>query len=262
VSVRPAEAGRQRFFVAHMQKTAGTSLRERLRATFPDEQIYPNASDGPDPRVAAISVAHLRERWAVRGGQVRLLTGHFPVRTAELLGATFVTMTVLRHPVERTLSFLRHQAERRQRGATEDTPLVAIYEDPFRVEHMIRNHMVRMLSLAPEEMLEHDGVLTRVAYTKERLQRAKEALAGLDVFGLQESFEAFCDELSAHYGLELGEPVRSNTTERAEVPDGLAERIAEDNALDMELYEFACALYRERHPSDRTSIAGSGPLSP
>jgi hypothetical protein len=127
---------------------------------------------------------------------------------------------------------------------------------------MIRNHMVRMLSLAPEEMLAHDGVLTRVAYTKERLQRAKEALAGLDVFGLQESFEAFCDELSAHYGLELGEPVRSNTTERAEVPDGLAERIAEDNALDMELYEFACALYRERHPSDRTSIAGSGPLSP
>ena len=62
-------------------------------------------------------------------------------------------MTVLRHPVDRTLSFLRHQAERRQRGATEDTPLVEIYEDPFRFRHMIQNHMVRTLSLSPEEML-------------------------------------------------------------------------------------------------------------
>jgi Sulfotransferase family len=262
VSVRPADAEEPRFFVAHMQKTAGTTLRERLRATFPDEQIYPNASDGPDPRVAVISVAHLRERWAVRGDQIRLLSGHFPVRTAELLGVTFITMTVLRHPVERTLSFLRHQVERRQRGATEGTPLDAIYEDPFRFELMIQNHMVRMLSLAPEEMLQHDGVLTPVTYTEARLERAKEALAALDIFGLQECFEDFCDELSARYGLELGEPVRSNTTERAEVPEGLAERIAEDNALDMALYEYARALYYARHPSDRRSVAGSRPASP
>jgi Sulfotransferase family len=262
VSVRPEEAGEPRYFVSHMQKTAGTTLRDRLRTTFPDEQIYPNPSDGPDPRVAVISVAHLRERWAARGDEIRLLTGHFPVGTAELLGVPFITMTVLRHPVERTLSFLRHQAERRQRGATEDTPLVEIYEDPFRFRHMIQNHMVRMLSLAPEEMLEHDGVLTPVAYTEGRLQRAKEALAALDAFGLQECFEDFCDELSTRYGFELGEPVRSNTTERAAVPDGLAERIAEDNALDMALYEYARALYYARHPSDRRSVAGSGPVSP
>jgi hypothetical protein len=35
------------------------------------------------------------------------------------------------------------------------------------------------------------------------------------------------------------------------VPDGLADRIAEDNALDMELYDYACELYRER----RTALA-------
>ena len=235
-----------RFFVAHMQKTAGTALRDRLRATFPDEQIYPNRSDGPDPRISVISVAHLRARWAVRGGQIRLLTGHFPVRTVELLDAPFVTMTILRHPVERTLSFLRHQAERRQRGANEETPLVEIYDDPFRFEHMLQNHMVRTLSLSPDEMLEHDGVLTPVPYTPERLERAKEALAGLDLFGLQDHLEDFCDELADRYGLDVGESVRSNTTELVEVPDGLADRIAEDNALDKEFYEYACALYRER----------------
>ena len=247
--------GTTRYFVAHMQKTAGTALRDRLRASFPEEQIYPNGSDGPDPRVAVISVAHLRERWAARGDQIRLLTGHFPVRTTELLDAEFVTMTVLRHPVERTLSFLRHQAERRQRGATEDTPLVEIYEDPFRFEHMIRNHMTRTLSLSPDEMLAHDGVLTPVPYTPERLELAEEALAGLELFGLQDRFDEFCDELGVRYGLEVGGKLRSNTTEPTEVPPGLADRIAEDNALDMELYEFACTLYRERHGDGERTVA-------
>lgn len=238
----------QRFFVAHMQKTAGTTLRDRLRATFPDEQVYPNASDGPDPRISVISVKHLQERWAARGDDIRLLTGHFPVRVTELLGAPFVTLTVLRHPVERTLSFLRHQAERRQRGATEDTPLVEIYEDPFRFEAMIQNHMTRTLSLTPEEMVAGDGVLTRVPYTPERLEMAKEALAGLDTFGIQERLDDLCAELEARWGLDTGEPLRTNTTEPVEVPAGFADRIAEDNALDMELYEFGCRLYEERHP--------------
>jgi hypothetical protein len=246
---RPASGDEpRRFFIAHMQKTAGTSLRDRLRATYRDDEIYPNRTDGPDPRVAVISVQHLRDRWEARGQEIRLLTGHFPVRVVEFLHVPFVTMTVLRDPVERTLSFLRHQANRRQRGATEDTPLVEIYEDPFRFEAMIQNHMVRVLSLTPEEMLEGDGVLTRVAYTRERLEMAQEALLRLDLFGIQERFEHFCDQLAARYSLDLGEPLRTNTTEPADVPAGLAERIAQDNALDMELYDFACRRYQELYP--------------
>jgi hypothetical protein len=31
------------------------------------------------------------------------------------------------------------------------------------------------------------------------------------------------------------------------VPTGLTDRIAEDNALDMELYDYACRLYVVRH---------------
>jgi hypothetical protein len=248
VSAPRAEDVHRRYFVAHMQKTAGTTLRDRLRASFSEDQIYPNGSDGADPRISVISVSHLLERWNARGGHIRLLTGHFPVSTVELLGVPFVTMTILRHPVERTLSFLRHQVERHQRGATKDTPLVEIYQDPFRFRHMIQNHMVRTLSLSPEEMMGHDGVLTPVPYTRERLERAKEALAHLDLFGLQDRFDEFCDELGERYGLALTGPVRSNTTEPTTVPDGLADRIAKDNALDMELYSFAQDLYEERHP--------------
>lgn len=239
-----------RFFVAHMQKTAGTTLRDRLRSTFTEEQIYPNATDGPDARVAVISVSHLQGRWKERGEQIRLLTGHFPVRTPEVLDPPnqFVTMTVLRDPVDRILSFLRHQAQRNQRGATADTPLIEIYEDPFRFEAMIQNHMTRVLSITPEEFGPGDGVLTSVPYTPERLQMAKDALAGLDVFGLQHRLDDFCDDLSERYGLDTGEPMRSNTTEPTDVDPSFVDRIKEDNALDVELFEYACALYEERHP--------------
>lgn len=242
----PAVDPDARFFVAHMQKTAGTTLRDRLRATFPEDQIYPNGEDGPDPRVAVIAVSHLLERWKERGDRIRLLTGHFPVRTVELLDAPFVTITVLRDPVDRTLSFLRHQAARRQRGATEDTPLEEIYADPFRFEAMIQNHMTRMLSLSPDEFGPGDGVLTSVPYTRERLEMAKEALTRIDAFGLQSRLDELCQDLSDRYGLVVGPPVRSNTTEPGEVPEGLVERIREDNALDVELYDFACRLYEER----------------
>jgi hypothetical protein len=236
----------KRLFVAHMQKTAGTALRDRLRSSFDDHEIYPNSTDGPDGRIAVIALSRLQERWAVRGDEIRLLTGHFPVRTVELLDAPFVTVTVLRHPVERTLSFLRHQAARRQRGATEDTPLVEIYEDPFRFDAMIHNHMTRMLSLAPEEMGPGDGVLAKVPYTAERLDMAKHALAGLDLFGLQERFDEFCVELADRYGLDVGAPRRVNATKDAPAPPDLEERIANDNALDMELYDYACRLYEAR----------------
>ncbi len=238
------------YFVAHMQKTAGTTLRDRLRSTFPEERIYPNASDGPDARISVISVSHLQERWAARGDQIDLLTGHFPVRTTEILPSVrpWVTMTILRDPVERVLSFLRHQGDRRQRGATEDTPLLEIYEDPFRFEAMIHNHMTRTLSLAPDEFGPGDGVLTTVPYTPERLELAKEALAAMDTFGLQHRLDEFCVELEARYGLDCGEPRRSNTTEPRDDDQALRDRIAEDNALDVELYQYACRLYEERHP--------------
>jgi hypothetical protein len=238
----------QRFFIAHMQKTAGTTVRDRLRSSFSDDQIYPNVSDGPRILHAVISVRHLQERWAVRGDEIRLLTGHFPLRTVEVLDAPFVRLTVLRDPVERTLSFLRHQAERRQRGAREATPLDEIYADPFRFNAMIHNHMVRVLSLAPDEWGPGDGVPTTVPYTRERLEMAKEALAGIEMFGLQHRLDEFCDELADRYGLAVGDPVHSNTTDPVETPAGLAERIAEDNALDMELYDYACKLYEVRQP--------------
>jgi hypothetical protein len=77
--------------------------------------------------------------------------------------------------------------------------------------------------------------------------------------GLQEHFEDFCDELTARFGWRLGAPERVNATAEVEVSDSLRTRIAEDNALDVELYEFAKRLVRDaRRTDERREAAGVG----
>jgi hypothetical protein len=224
----------ERFFFVHLQKTAGTSLYLRLVDRLAPELIYPNETDGPTiPSV--ISVEHLLARWAARREEIRIVTGHFPLCTAELLGERFTTFTILRDPVERTLSYLRHH--RKEEPGAQDLTLEEIYEDPLRFDGLVHNHMVKMLSLDRTEMT--DGALTHVEFTPERLQRAKDRLAGLDAVGLQERYEEFWIHIRRRYKWPLGRPAHANRTEPTDVPDSFRRRIADDNADDIALYEYA-----------------------
>lgn len=235
-----------RYFLVHLQKTAGTSLRDRLRNHFTESEIYPNRDDGRDKGHSVISVSHLLQQWERRGQEIRLLSGHFPLSAIDLIDAEFRTISVLRPPVERTLSYLRHQ--RALDPEKRDAPLEEIYDDPFLFRGLIRNHMTRTFSLGSDELGPGDGVLTDIEDTRERLDRAKLGVEGLDAYGLQPRFEELCDALRTGFGLDVGEPLRSNATRSAPVPEGLVERIRDDNALDLELYEFAEELYETRGP--------------
>jgi hypothetical protein len=233
----------ERFFNVHVQKTAGTSLRLRVQHHFGDRGVYPDASDGMHDVESSLSIPHLRERFGARGDEIRFVTGHFPFCTPELLDAEFTMLTVLRDPVERTLSFLRHRRDDTGRS------LEAIYEDPWEYETSIHNFMVKVLSLTPDEAAAA-WVMTHVEFTPDRLERAKQALASTGAFGLQERFEEFCEVLERRYGWDLGPPLRENTTAPMRAPDALRARIAADNAMDVELYEYARELYAERFEPD------------
>ncbi len=230
----------ERFFLVHMQKTGGVSLYLRLQREFGEPGVYPDASDGDPVAVSPqIMLPILLERWAVRRDQIRVVTGHFPLCTTELLDADFRTFTILRDPVDRTLSYLRHH--RLRTPADSDRPLEAIYEDRGNFKHFIENHMVKMLSLAASEM-KPTAMMTTVDFNPRRLETAKAALEGMDAFGMQEDLEGFARRLEELYGWRLGPPVRENATERLDVPGSFRRRIAQDNALDMELYEHARGL--------------------
>ena len=233
-----------RYFFVHVQKTAGTALFKRLKRHFGDRAVYPDASDGDLATVVPqLSVEVLEQRWRERHDEIRVVTGHFPLCTTEVLGERFKTLTVLREPVERTLSYLRHH--RMLTPADGDKTLEAIYEDDFRYQTLIHNHMVKMFSLTPREMT--DGALTPVDFTPGHLDRAKQQLATVDFVGLQEHFEEFCEGLHQQLGWNLGGPLQANRTEPVEVSDSFRDRITEDNAMDVELYEHARDTYEGRY---------------
>jgi hypothetical protein len=237
-----------RYFFVHLQKTAGTTLRRRLRNQFGEAAIYPNESDGTDIPKLVLSIDYLQERLLVRGDEVRLISGHFPFCVTELLGGGFTTLTVLREPVDRTLSYLRHH--RKQIRADGHKTLEEIYDDPFRFHGLAHNHMVKMFSLTPEEMTA--GMLTHVEFTQEHLERAKHNLARVDALGLQERFDEFCEELTRRFGWDLGEPEITNQSPPTDVSDGFIARIAVENALDVKLYEYGRELYDRRRASEVT----------
>jgi hypothetical protein len=225
----------ERFFFVHLQKTGGTALFQRLRDHFGPEAIYPNPDDQTDIR-STTDVDFLLDHYRQRGDAIRVVTGHFPLCTVELFDAPFTTFTVLRDPVERTLSSLRRRqtVEERFRGWT----LEEIYGDPS-MQDIIRNHMVKMLSLGADEMTAVP-LVAHVDFDEDRLETAKRNLTHrVDLFGLQTHFEDFCTDLERRFGWDLGAPRFANRTEAVPVSDDLRSRIATDNRLDMELYEFA-----------------------
>jgi hypothetical protein len=226
-----------------MQKTGGVSLYVRLWRYFGRDAVYPGPSDGSPTDVAPqLFVRILLERWRERRDEIQVVTGHFPLCTIELLDADFTVFTVLRDPVERTLSYLRHH--RATTPADSERSLEEIYSDPSRFRPFIENHMVKMLSLRAEEM--DNGMMSVIDLDRGRLRRAKRALRRMAMVGIQEDLEDFAQRLQRTYGWDLGPPVHGNSTDHVEVSDSLRERIAEDNRLDMELYEYGRKLLRRR----------------
>jgi hypothetical protein len=234
----------ERFFFCHMQKTGGISLYLRLQRHFGEQGVYPDEGDGDPATVSPqIMLPVLLERWAARRDQIRVVTGHFPLCTTDLLDAEFRTFTILRDPVDRTLSYLRHHRKTTPEDA--ELTLEEIYEDPSNFKHLIHDHMVKMLSLRADE-LRPTAMMTVADLDDDRLRTAKSALEGTDAFGLQDDLEGFAQRLEQLFGWRLGPAVHVNVTAPTEVPASFRKRIAEENRLDMELYEHARELLGAR----------------
>jgi len=225
----------ERFFFLRFQKTGGTALTLRLRALFGADAVYPRTEDHGHVE-AVLWMDYLTSRFAEHRDELRVIAGHFPLCAVDVLDVPFRTFTVLRDPVERSLSLLRSRAQRgaeRFRGVA----LEEIYEDP-EIHDIVRNHMVKMLSLDLAEM--GPMPLTQpMAFDDFRLESAKRRLEEIEVVGLQERYTAFCVELETRFGWDLEPDRMANQTQRQPVSGALRRRLAEDNAMDVELYDFA-----------------------
>jgi hypothetical protein len=235
----------QRFFFVHVMRTGGTTLEQQLRRSFSRPQVYPNPDiDFPDGDVMHhLEVSYLLGLPVERLETIRFFYGHFPYVVTEMLAKDLVTFTLLRDPVDRTLSLLRVMRE--QRPAWRDRTLEQIYDDVNMFPRLIHNHQTKMFSMMREDRPRsyRDDILIDAA----RLEVAKQNLARVDLIGFTERFGEFLAKLGDRFGWQLSERARMNAAaESCDDASDLRARIGADNAIDLEFYEYARALDTKR----------------
>ena len=100
-----------RFFFVHLMKTGGTSFAFQLQQAVRRERGLPEQGrrSRDEADIAGyVSVSRLLRLSPERRAAIRIYTGHFPFVASELLDLDLVTLTLLRDPVERTISVLKH----------------------------------------------------------------------------------------------------------------------------------------------------------
>jgi hypothetical protein len=179
--------------------------------------------------------------------------GHFPFVVCEVLGGGFDTVTLLRDPIDRTVSLLRQL----QRGPLVGPPdeahalgalsLEQVYEQPEVFERLVHNHQTKIFSMTLDD--EPQGYLQLIDVDASRLAVAKANLATIDVVGLTERYDDFLGTVAERFGWRVKRDARLNASPGDDGPPvstWLRRRIAEDNAIDVELYEHARELVAAR----------------
>jgi hypothetical protein len=236
------------YFFIHVMKTAGGTFRNHLLANFPRERVYPNWS--LDRGAANVDIASLVGIDDARSETTLAYSGHFPYFATDIVerrvGRPLIRITILRDPVERTLSLLRDM--RRWNTDTEGRSLEDLYGDPVLNPLFVANHQAKVFSLR-----EDDGAETYqhvIEVDDERLAIAKERLGKVEFLGVQEEFDPFLDTIRSELGWRIANAPNRHVSEHdTEVTPGFRDRIAEDNRADIEFYRYAVAVLRERADS-------------
>jgi len=239
-------------------KTGGMSLSSGVAKNFAVDEVYPHReldlgdfTEG-NVRFRAVTIEYLLRLSAERRDRIRYYGGHFPYVTCELLGGDFCTLTILRDPVDRTVSLLRQlqrHAESIRNGdpqSAEPASFEEIYEQPQVYEPLVHNHQTKIFSMTSAD--NPRGYMQPVVIDDQRLALAKRNLEAVDVVGLTERHGEFIDQLTLRFGWQLNRDRRVNVTpsDSPALAESFRRRIEADNAIDMEFYEFAKELVDAR----------------
>jgi hypothetical protein len=247
------------FFV-HVMKTGGATFRQHIEVNVGPGALYPDpvldAGDGcqagsfDEQFVANTSVARMLDAVSGRRHEVRAVTGHFPLVAADLLaerlGTPARTLTVLRHPVDRILSYLAQR--RRSDPERRAQPLEAVYEDPFQFSVFIRDHQVKQFAMTPDDVPAGDApaYMEVIEVDDARLARATANLDRVDVVGFQDRYGCFLLDVAERLGWRIGTVDDRHVAGSHDVPTSFRRRIEADNAADMAFYEHAAGRRRPR----------------
>jgi hypothetical protein len=236
------------FFV-HVMKTGGLSFNEAMRSHYPLESVYPRPAYGE--RVAwKVSPRALLAADPARLSKASYFTVHMPAWIAEAVAPDFLRVTVLRDPVERTISHLRHIARRHAAyHCIED-----IYDDETWADRLA-NYQTRLFA---ESRSDHDqrlrpvdrGQLRHYWFTaighhpgrlgESDLDSALDRLRAFDVVGTTDQLADVVRRVLCRIGAQPQPAPHVNAAaDGLRGSASLRRRIAEDNELDIQLVEEA-----------------------
>jgi hypothetical protein len=258
--------------VYHIQKTAGTALREVVRANLPPGELE-LGDDLRDLRYEPEKLIAWHREWyrqlgSERRDQLRCAMSHAAGYLLPALDRPAETLVLIREPVDRVLSFYWEKRRNFLRRRDPDTPfnlLERVYEPPsasvkpppqawpqfFNWQSrclLSVFHDVSGLSTAP-------GPPPDAALWRERLG---DLVDRFYLVGVQDRFAEFVELLGRRYGWETSAPRSGVNRERpplSESDPGIRETILEHNWLDSELYELARAAQERREAEHAASQA-------
>lgn len=234
---------RETCFFVHVMKTGGTTFVQHIEANFRPEEMYPGVERGAERRRAYYMIDELRALPEGRRRVIKAYVGHFPFVASTLVGVDLATFTILREPVERTVSVLRHC--KRHVDRLRDLSLEEIYEDGYVFPMQIHNYQVKQFAMTTDDKLEsHFDVID---IDDHRLEIARANLDRVDVLGLHEHYDEFVGAMQHRFDWQCG-PVANMrvSTEEWDVSSDFRQRIASDNAAELSFYEYARQLYERR----------------
>jgi FkbM family methyltransferase len=222
----------------HIPRTAGTTFASVLRDNFPHGVRTIGNAFRPSGGINSRALRRLDEA-ALLTRDASVLTGHVPFSVRDKLPPDTRYVTLLRDPIERTLSQYYGLVEL---GRRKPLPGDGSLEATLAAGDVIYDNLqTRMLSGVADPLGEVDEQL---------LEEAKENLRGaFTSFGIVERFDESLVLVAQSLGLESILYVRRRSLARprgADVPDDMV-RLAEGfNRYDIELYRWACELFEQR----------------
>ena len=248
------------LYYLHIHKTAGTSFADILRANFkPDETSF------------SVFIQDFLKLPPERIANLKAFSGHYFYNIQFLIPHPLVYITMLRDPIERTISMYAQIQRMPTHYAYEIVKSQSLLEfatDP-RTQPLYVNSQMRYIAADPNTTEIAKNLTAEQLKTMELwqqmerfapngysdpalLERAQERLRKFAFVGLAEQYDESVEVLCYTFGWSIPAAltifnVSGNRPERAAIPQEVIDVIRENTQLDAALYETAKQLFNARY---------------